>query len=377
MASRLNQSDIHKESIKIKLYGEGRTPLRKYQSFFVGSESWLQLLRYEFFTMLLSPLPGALGLILRKTFVPGILGRCGSQSLWGRDIQIRYPGNLKVGNRVAVDDHCMFDARSDGGITIGDDAVIARDCVFRAKSGPISFGDRCTVSCQVQLSSTTGIHIGSDVGIGGQCYIGGGLYHTERTDIPMMQQGNYSRGPVVIGDDVWLGAGVRILDGVTIGRGVFIAAGVVVTEDVPDYTMVIPYQKTVNLPRGGKTQGNVVPAQAAVQEATSSVLDDSLRDRALTCIFAAMVETNRQLLPEQQLPAALGTVLFDSRSGEGLDSLALINFIVICEQKLEEEFGKPVSLAARGFDEENTAAFVSIGALADFIAGRLAILKKS
>jgi acetyltransferase-like isoleucine patch superfamily enzyme len=373
MVSRLNQSDIHKESIKNKLYGEGKTPLQKYRSFFVGSESWSQFFHFELFTMLLSPLPGALGLVLRKIFVPGMLGCCGRQSLWGRDIQIRYPGNLRVGNRVAVDDHCMFDARSDGGITIGDDAVIARDCVFRAKTGPISFGDRCTVSCQVQLSSTAGIHIGSDVGIGGQCYIGGGLYHTERTDIPMMQQGNYSRGPVVIGDDVWVGAGVRILDGVTIGRGVFIAAGVIVTEDVPDYTMVIPYQKTINLPRGGKVQDNVVPAKPAVPEAASPVVDASVRDRALTCIFAALVETNRQLLAEQQLPTDLETVLFDSRSGEGLDSLGLVNFIVICEQKLEEEFGKPVSLAARGFDEENTAAFASVRAMADFIAGRLAL----
>jgi hypothetical protein len=177
---------------------------------------------------------------------------------------------------------------------------------------------------------------------------------------------------VVIGDDVWVGAGVRILDGVTIGRGVFIAAGVIVTEDVPDYTMVIPYQKTVNLPRGGKVEDTVGPTKSAVPKAASPLVDASVRDRALTCIFAALVETNRQLLPEQQLPTDLQTVLFDSRSGEGLDSLALINFIVICEQKLEEEFGKPVSLAARGFDEENTAAFASVRALADFIDGLLA-----
>jgi acetyltransferase-like isoleucine patch superfamily enzyme len=375
MVKRRDQSDVHNESVKRKLYGEGRSSLRKYQSFFIGSERWPQLLRYEFFAMLLSPLPGALGLVLRKIFVPHLLERCGRQCLWGRDIQFRHPGSMRVGNRVAVDDHCMFDARGNGGITIGDDVVIARDCVFRAKTGPISFGDRCTVSCQVQLSSTTGIHIGSDVGIGGQCFIGGGLYHTERTDIPMLQQGNYSRGPVVIGDDVWIGAGVRILDGVNIGRGVSIAAGVVVMENVPDYTMVFSHQRTVTLPRGGRARDAIPLEESIAAEAASPLLSTAVRDRALACIFGAVAEVNRQLRAEEQLPPGLQTVLFDNRNAEGFDSLALINFIAICEQKLEEEFGRPISLAARGFDEENTTAFASVAAMADFIADSLAHTK--
>jgi acetyltransferase-like isoleucine patch superfamily enzyme len=44
--------------------------------------------------------------------------------------------------------------------------------------------------------------------------------------------------PVVIGDDVWIGANAVILPGVTIGRHVVVAAGAVVTKDVPDYSLV-------------------------------------------------------------------------------------------------------------------------------------------
>ena len=44
--------------------------------------------------------------------------------------------------------------------------------------------------------------------------------------------------PVVIGDDVWIGANATIIPGVTIGNNVIIAAGAVVTEDVPDNCMV-------------------------------------------------------------------------------------------------------------------------------------------
>ncbi len=41
-----------------------------------------------------------------------------------------------------------------------------------------------------------------------------------------------------IGNDVWIGANVLILDGVTIGNGAIIAAGAVVTKDVPPYAVV-------------------------------------------------------------------------------------------------------------------------------------------
>jgi acetyltransferase-like isoleucine patch superfamily enzyme len=41
-----------------------------------------------------------------------------------------------------------------------------------------------------------------------------------------------------IADNVWLGAGSRILDGVHIGRNAVVAAGAVVTKSVPDDTTV-------------------------------------------------------------------------------------------------------------------------------------------
>lgn len=44
--------------------------------------------------------------------------------------------------------------------------------------------------------------------------------------------------PVVIEDDVWLGANVTILKGVTIGRGSVVAAGAVVTRSCPPYSII-------------------------------------------------------------------------------------------------------------------------------------------
>lgn len=55
------------------------------------------------------------------------------------------------------------------------------------------------------------------------------------------QEGNnsgYSKGNILIENDVWIGANTTILDGITIGNGAVIAAGSVVTKDVPAYAIV-------------------------------------------------------------------------------------------------------------------------------------------
>jgi acetyltransferase-like isoleucine patch superfamily enzyme len=54
-------------------------------------------------------------------------------------------------------------------------------------------------------------------------------------------QGNpssYSKGDIIIKNDVWIGLNCTILDGITIGNGAVIAAGSVVTKDVAPYSIV-------------------------------------------------------------------------------------------------------------------------------------------
>lgn len=45
--------------------------------------------------------------------------------------------------------------------------------------------------------------------------------------------------PIIIGNDVWIGANAVILPGVNIGNGAVIGAGAVVTKNVPDYAVVV------------------------------------------------------------------------------------------------------------------------------------------
>jgi acetyltransferase-like isoleucine patch superfamily enzyme len=232
---------LEKTSPMENLGDRRKSALQKYSDFFVGKPGLGALLAYELYTVVGSSLPGALGYLARAALYKRLLGRCGGGVQFGRNLVLRHPGKMYIGSNTAIDDDCLLDARgtTEGSFTIGDRVLIARACLLQSKNdtGMVEIGDECNIGGQTTLSSSGGIRMGRFVNIAGQCYIGGGRYHTERLDIPMMKQGVYSRGPVVIGDDVWLGAGARVIDGVTIGEGAVIGAGAVVSKDVPPYAV--------------------------------------------------------------------------------------------------------------------------------------------
>ena len=89
------------------------------------------------------------------------------------------------------------------------------------------------------FASVSGITIGASTIVAGNCYIGGGRYHHDRFDLPIMDQGAYSRGEIVVGENSWIGAGAIILDGVKLGKGVIVGAGAVVTKNAPDYAVLV------------------------------------------------------------------------------------------------------------------------------------------
>ena len=81
------------------------------------------------------------------------------------------------------------------------------------------------------------IKIGNDVMMGPEVMMFGVNHNFDNLDKPMRLQGGKLANPIVIDDDVWIGARVIILPGVNIGKGAVIGAGAVVTKDVPPFTI--------------------------------------------------------------------------------------------------------------------------------------------
>ena len=123
----------------------------------------------------------------------------------------------------------------------GDNLCISNGVlIYPAKH--IEIGNNVFVGRNVTISTSKSglspIRIGNDVMIAERCCIIGGNHEISRTDIPMNRQGEGKQGPINIGNDVWIGAGVIIVTGITIGDGCVIGAGSVVTKNIPSYSIV-------------------------------------------------------------------------------------------------------------------------------------------
>lgn len=79
------------------------------------------------------------------------------------------------------------------------------------------------------------VTIGENVMMGQECLMFTQNHAFDRLDIPMGRQGVQAVRPIVIGNDVWIGARVIILPGVHVGDGAVIGAGAVVTKSIPPY----------------------------------------------------------------------------------------------------------------------------------------------
>jgi acetyltransferase-like isoleucine patch superfamily enzyme len=217
------------------------SPVRAYLDLQVGKPGLLSLLQYELVASLGARLPGAFGLALRRFLWPGLFRRSGRKVVWGRNVTVRHPGKMSIGNRVLVDDDCFFDAKgcAEGGFQIGDDVVISRGCIVSGKGAWLELGPRVNLGPGCQLFSMGGLRIGSDTLLAGRCYVGGGGYdHAGPVDEPMNRR-PVVPGPVEVGRDCWLGAGVIVIAGVTVGEGSVIGAGSVVTRDIPPYSIAV------------------------------------------------------------------------------------------------------------------------------------------
>jgi len=226
---------IHKE-----LLDTDRTLTEKYADIVVGRKGLFRLLKYEVIVTLCSGVPGALGLFLRKVFYPRLFAGVGRGVVFGRNIVIRHPGRIWIGDNTLIDDGVVLDAKGRGteGIRIGRHALIGRNAILSCKDGSIVVEDYCNISANCTVLSETEVRLGAYCFLAGNCYLVAGGNHTfDDTATPIMFQPSVTKGGIRVGSDVWLGAGVVVLDGVTIGQGAVIGAGSVVTGDVPAYAV--------------------------------------------------------------------------------------------------------------------------------------------
>lgn len=140
-------------------------------------------------------------------------------SSWGTAIVVKHNAEfwltsnaiLEVGNNCTIQNYAFFQlTMPNPKVYIGDNSVIGRHCMITAKN-LIRIGNNVLMGAYVQVIDHN---------------------HGMAAGVPIREQ-PAEIGEVVIGNDVWIGAGAKILANVHIGDGAIIGSNAVVTTDIP------------------------------------------------------------------------------------------------------------------------------------------------
>lgn len=217
-----------------QLFAPGTSARQKYAALVVGKPGLAALLAHELIVLVSQARPGALGLLLRKTLYPRLLGSCGRNVVFGQNVVLRHPHKIHIGNNVVIDDHCLLDAKgeSNRGITIGDGVFVGRNTILSCKNGDIDLGAGANIGFNCEIFSASRVRIGANVLMAAYSYVIGGDHDFSDPTAAVLEQTRTSAG-ISVGDGAWLGAGAKVLDGVSIGDHAVVGAAAVVRADVP------------------------------------------------------------------------------------------------------------------------------------------------
>lgn len=128
-------------------------------------------------------------------------------------------------------------------VSFGKRAIVAAwDIVTNNNSPEIIIGDNTTIGDDCFITASNSIKIGNNVLIAQKVTITdnshGLMTNRDEFNLHPSSRTVFSKGPVVIEDNVWISDKVTICPNVSIGRGAIIGANSVVTKDVPPYSIV-------------------------------------------------------------------------------------------------------------------------------------------
>ncbi|MFF5979997.1 acyltransferase [Streptomyces olindensis] len=150
---------------------------------------------------------------------------------------------------------------------LGDRSYIAAHAYV---TGDIRTGADCTINPFTVVRGTVGLGEGVRVGAHTSLL---GFNHGTAPDLPVHRQPVTSRG-ITVGDDVWIGSHVIVLDGVTIGDHCVVGAGAVVTKDLPAWTVAAgnPARRIRDRRETGGGGRSPAPQSGGAGEGTAPIL---------------------------------------------------------------------------------------------------------
>lgn len=182
--------------------------------------------------------PGKIGLFLRRLLYPFCLASVGRKVFIKTGVDFIGARKIRLGHNVRLDRNVRIRC-ADGQVIIGDNVRVdqgAEIYCYDDKNFVISNGVKVGSYCR--LSGHGALFIGENCLLGPHVSVFTSNHVFEDPSIPICQQGFTAEG-IVVEADCWLGAGVKVMDGIRIGKGCVIGAGAVVTKSLPPYSIAL------------------------------------------------------------------------------------------------------------------------------------------
>jgi acetyltransferase-like isoleucine patch superfamily enzyme len=125
-----------------------------------------------------------------------------------------------------------------------------------AQRGYVIIGDDVSLNHYSIVLGTGGVSIGNCVRIAAHCMIVSFDHNFKDRNVPITKQG-ITKKPIVIEDDVWIGAGAKILGGAVLSRGCVIGANAVIKGKTEPYGIYVGNPARLIRYRGSDEPGSV------------------------------------------------------------------------------------------------------------------------
>lgn len=157
------------------------------------------------------------------------LANIGKNSQIGQNFSIINPDGISIGDNFSGG--CDIALWSWNAVNIKGD-----DCKLIIKNN-VSITDRCIISAANRIEIGNGCLLGRDTFITDNSH--GENISINELNISPHERNIFSKGTVIIGDNVWTGKNVCIMPNVKIGSGAIIGANSVVTHNIPPYSVAV------------------------------------------------------------------------------------------------------------------------------------------
>ena len=147
-----------------------------------------------------------------------------------------YP-NFSVGDNVTLQNGVKISITDGGKVSLGSGTTISAGSMLIAKSGQLSIGEHGFVGRQCILVAIDEVAIGADALIAERVSIRDQQHSFEESMATPYRLRESTSSPIVIADNVWIGASSFVAKGVKIDSGVVVGANSVVTSNLEARTV--------------------------------------------------------------------------------------------------------------------------------------------